>query len=244
MAELEPIAREAGRLALDARSRLDCRRKPDGSIVTNGDVLVEEFLRPKLQSLIPGSEVWGEELGRSEEGPGGLWLIDPIDGTTNFAAGSPLWGVSLALIRQGRLLMGAIYLPELDEMCLGCEGGGVTLNGITLLPIPPGSIDPQDPVSVGDWLIRDQADHRLPGKIRCSGAFVIDGVFTATQRYRGMIGYRERLYDAAASILFGQELGADVRYADGEPLNLRALSQGGSFERPWLIFPAESAFRL
>jgi myo-inositol-1(or 4)-monophosphatase len=244
LTELERIVRQAGRIAQGARKDLGLRLKPGGSIVTNGDIAVEEFLRPQLTALIEGTTVWGEELGCEEEGPGGLWLVDPVDGTSNFAFGSPLWGVSVGLVRGDRIELGCVFLPDLDEMYLASCGGGATLNRVPLSPIPPGPVEAHQLVSYCESVQRATKGQRLPGKMRYSGAFVIDGAFTVMQRYRGLIGIREKLYDIAPCVLMALELGADVRYADGRPFALEELKQDVTIVSPWLIFPSNSGFVL
>jgi fructose-1,6-bisphosphatase/inositol monophosphatase family enzyme len=242
--DLGAIAHEAGLVAQSARLSMERELKPDGSIVTNGDRLVEEFLRPKLEALVPGTTVWGEEFGFSEEGPSGLWVVDPVDGTSNFAYGSPLWGVSIGLVRGNQILAGAIMLPDLQELYLAATGQGATLNGRSLPPIPPGEIRREHLVSYSDTLLKRHPGQRWPGKMRCSGAFVIDSCFTFRQRFRGMIGIREKLYDIAPSVLIGRELGAEVCYLDGRPLDVEALKVDEKIEGAWCIFPAGSGFRL
>ena len=247
---LSEIARKAGAIALEARNTPERSLKSDGSILTNGDRQVEEFLRKELVALVPGSTVWGEEFGFSEEGEGGLWLVDPVDGTSNYSFGSPLWGVSIGLLRGANLELGSVILPDLGEHYLSARGHGVTMNGEALPSIPTGQIKPFELVSFGDRVLRtygcgeESAQSPLPGKMRHAGAFVIDGCFVATQRYRGLIGIRERLYDIAACVLFAQELGADVRYADGSPFDLTELKQNKKIDRAWIVFPAESGFLL
>src|SRR5580693_8924567 len=103
LAELGAATRRAGEIALEARKSLKAELKPDGSVVTNGDRSVEEYLRPLLVDLVPGSTVWGEEFGYEEDGGKGWWLVDPVDGTTNYAFGGPYWGVSIALLVDDRL---------------------------------------------------------------------------------------------------------------------------------------------
>lgn len=240
--KLAELARAAGSLAQRARSTPERTLKADGSIQTNGDLLVEEFLRKELLDLVPGSTAWGEEFGYAEEGPSGLWLIDPVDGTSNYSFGSPLWGVSIGLAKGEHIELGAVMLPDLGELYLSSRGSGVTLNGARLVPIPPGPIQPFELVSYSDRVMKHVWS--APGKMRHAGAFVIDGCFVATQRYRGLVGIRERLYDIAPCILFGQELGADVRYADGSAMPLSELKQNRKIERPWLIFPRDSGFTI
>ncbi|MDR3691250.1 MAG: inositol monophosphatase family protein [Fimbriimonas sp.] len=242
--ELNEITRRAGEIAVKARESLKRELKPDGTVVTNGDRAVEEFLRPILSGLIPGSAVWGEEFGFEAEGSAGWWLVDPIDGTTNFAFGGPYWGVSIAYAKDDILELASIYLPDLNEMYLAEVRKGTTLNGRSISPIPAGPIHDEEIVSYSERLIRRYPKADLPGKMRCSGAFVVDGTFTATQRFRGLIGMGEKLYDVAASVLINQELGADIRYASGEPFLIADLSKDAKIRDPWLIFPQDSGFAI
>jgi len=242
---LRLLTEESGRLAQRTRGESLVRElKSDVSIVTNADRAVETFLREELPRLVPGSAVWGEEFGFEEEGAGGLWVVDPVDGTSNFAFGSPLWGVSIGLVSGDDILLGAIALPDLGEVYVAEKGQGALVNGEALSPIPPGAVRPEELVSHCDGLIRRFPTARIPGKMRCAGAFVIDGTFTARQRYRGLIGHKEKLYDIAASVLIGQELGADIRYADGEPMRISEIAKDEQITRPWLMFPRDSGFFL
>ena len=107
-AALGDIVQQAGKVAIASRAHMVRELKKDGSIVTNADRDAELFIRSELQRFIPGSTVWGEEFGHDGDSPDGLWLVDPIDGTSNFSFGSPLWGVSVALLKDGVIQLGAI----------------------------------------------------------------------------------------------------------------------------------------
>jgi myo-inositol-1(or 4)-monophosphatase len=240
---LQELVRQAGDLAIKTRQYLTRQLKGDGSIVTNADELVENFLRTELTKLLPGSTVWGEEFGFSAPGESGLWLVDPIDGTSNFSFGSPLWGVSVGFYNRGYIEMGCVFLPDLDELYSAVRGNGVTFNGTKLPRIPAGAVRPEELVSYyGEKVLK--AIPNPPGKMRCAGAFVVDGCFVASQRYRGLIGIREKLYDIAPCVLFGEELCADIRYADGQPFRLDKLLKDEKIEKPWIIFPSQSGFVL
>jgi len=241
-AALSDIVRHAGEMAIASRRNLVSELKKDNSIVTNADRDVEVYLRAELQKFIPGSSIWGEEFGHDGDSEAGIWLVDPVDGTSNFSFGSPLWGVSVAFLKAGKLEYGAIALPDLHEQYVAQLGQGAFLNGAPIKPIPPGPIQNHELVSYGDNLLRTFPDAHIPGKQRLSGAFVIDGTFTALQRFRGLAGFRERLYDVAASVLIGTEVGADVRYADGSDFDLQALNKPIKIEKPWLMFPQDSGF--
>jgi len=240
--ELERIALEAGRIAQANRPQGDFKLKPDGSIVTAGDLAVETYLREVLPPLVPGSMVWGEEFGFSEPGPGGLWALDPIDGTSNFAFGSPLWGVSIALIQGGLVTLAAINLADLGELYLAARGGGATMNGKPLPPIPHGPVMAHQLVSYNEHAVNALPGVKIPGKMRMAGAVVVDMAFTACQRYRGLIGVREKLYDIAAGLLVLEELGADIRVANGDPLVVADVIRDVKIGKPWIVFPAESGF--
>ncbi len=234
----------ASQVAIAAREGRSLDLKNDGSIVTSADKAVETFLREELLRVWPGTSFWGEEFGRGERSPEGYWLIDPIDGTSNFAFNSPLWGISVGLAVGSELRLGAIWLPDLHECYLAEKGCGAWANGQLLPTIPSGRVESHELVSYHDGISRWYDGQKFPGKMRCSGAFVIDGTFTARQRFRGLIGRGEFIYDAAASILINQELGADIRWADGSEIDFEPLLAGVPFDRAWLIFPRESGFHL
>jgi myo-inositol-1(or 4)-monophosphatase len=241
-AALRDIVNQAGEVAKSSRLRLRRELKPDGSIVTNADRDVEMFLRAELGAFAPGTTCWGEEFGFEPAGSEGLWVVDPVDGTSNFSFGSPLWGISVALVKEGKIPLGCVYLPDLNEMYIAESGQGAFVNGVRIAPIPPGPIRDEELVGYGDGLLRSYPQMRPPGKMRLSGAFVIDGVYACMQRFRGIIGRRERLYDVAACVLIGQECSADIRYADGSHFDIEALCQPEQIKKPWLIFPKESGF--
>ena len=219
--------------------------KPDGTIVTAADRAVETMLREELPSLGMDAGTYGEEFGGEPERADGLWCLDPIDGTSNYGYGSPLWGISIGLVQGEQAMLGAVFLPQLGEMYLAALGAGATMNGGRLPPIPSGVIRPEELVSYPDRVLRKHGEQEIPGKMRHTGAFIVDAAFACAQRYRGLVGMREKLYDVAGSLCIAREVGADVRYADGRALELEPLKQPGArLEKAWLIFPPGSDFRL
>lgn len=243
LARLVELTDEAGRLAQSYRGDLRSTLKPDGSIVTQADQGVERMLRGRLVELVPGTTIWGEEEGFETAGVGGVWLVDPIDGTSNFAYGSPLWGVSVALIQDGQIVLGVVSIPDLGETYSSHRGAGTSWsNDLVLPPIEPGPIRDEELVSFSDGLMRGNPMVVWPGKMRYSGAFVIDGCWVARGRLRGMVDYKCKLYDAAACILICQELGGEVRYANGDPFVVADVLFDRPIGRPFVIFPRDSGF--
>ena len=211
--EVEAMCREAGGIALRCRESLQTELKPDGSIVTNADREVEEFLRREIGRAMPGAAVWGEEMGYEAPNEKGLWVIDPVDGTSNFTYGQPLWGTTVGYFQDGALQLGCINCPELGWSLAGRKGGGATLNGEAMDPVRPGKIERFDLVGYGS--IQMAAERRYPGKVRHVGAFVVEAGMFVTGGLRALLTNGVRLYDAAAGIVIARELGAEIREMDG-----------------------------
>lgn len=242
LARVTSLVKAAGSMAQQMRADIRREIKLDGSVVTEGDRAIERFLRKELMELLPGTAVWGEEDGYSAPGQNGLWIVDPIDGTSNYSFGSPLWGVSVGLLQESRLSLGVVALPDLGETYAAAAGHGATFNGEPLAQIRPGRIESQDPVSFFGKLLLKYPGVGWPGRMRYSGAFVVDAMFVAQGRLRGMIDYKCKLYDIAASVCICREVGADVRYVGGRQFDESELLGENRIEEPLLIFPRSSGF--
>lgn len=126
----ETIARDLGTMALsyfNDKSRLSISMKGAQDWLTAADGAVEAAFRARIAELFPGDGVMGEEMGGGDASR--LWIIDPIDGTANFAHGDRQWCVSIGYLEAGRPVFGIIYAPALDEMFVARTGKGATLNG-------------------------------------------------------------------------------------------------------------------
>lgn len=234
---IENLLKLATKKAMEERANLRVELKKDGSLVTNVDKAVDDVLLRATADLAeyPG-DYYGEEVGYHERSDEGVWLVDPIDGTTNFAYGNPLWGISVAYMKGDRIVAGGIALPDLNEVYLSEEGEGGWLNGERLPNVKPGPIDVFAPISACDGIIT-RLRGSLVGKPRCSGAFVIDGTFTAMGRYRALYGLNECLYDVAAAVLLCREVGMQASYLDGSPFEEARYRRPSSIEGPWRILP-------
>jgi myo-inositol-1(or 4)-monophosphatase len=212
-----PLLQQAATLANKLREELQIDQKKDHSLVTNVDRAIEQFLKPELLTLTPGAGFYGEEYGHSPSTNAGYWVVDPVDGTSNFAFGQPLWGITAAYLKEGKIVSGAILLPDLKELFTATAGEGAYLNGKPLAPIPEGDITTSHLLGNTDSNVRLLP--QTPGKLRHIGSFVVESAFVATQRYRAMITGTICLYDCAAGILINRELGAEIRYLTGEPFD-------------------------
>ncbi|MBX3097777.1 MAG: inositol monophosphatase [Fimbriimonadaceae bacterium] len=217
-ADLAALMAEAGELAQDERKRLRVEVKADGSLVTQADRAVEEFLIPRLRSLYPAAIV-GEEGGAQGDISGPVWLIDPIDGTSNFWFGVPLWGVSVGLRVDNAIVAGGVILPDLGENYIGIREQGATLNGKALRKLGEGPLQPYELIGFGNTDSVFTHGRILGGKMRHLGALVAEAMFVASGRMRAMTIGRASLYDAAGSIAVLRELGAEFWDFDLNPVN-------------------------
>ncbi len=99
------------------------------NIVTSADVAVQDFLQRELLSLLPGSGFMGEENHQQDNSKEVCWIVDPIDGTANFARGMQQSGISVALRVGKELVLGVVYNPDLKDMFWATKGHGAYLNG-------------------------------------------------------------------------------------------------------------------
>lgn len=126
----EAAAREAGRIARGHFARLDelqVEEKGSQDFVSAADREVEACLKHELDRAFPGEGFLGEETGGEPVEP--LWVVDPIDGTTNFLRGIPMFAISIAFVADGRCQVGVLYEPATDRMFAATADGPATLNG-------------------------------------------------------------------------------------------------------------------
>lgn len=234
LASLLSVVREQAAFASNTSLRKEINIKPDGSVVTGTDVAVEHNLRTQLPELRSGASFWGEELGWEPIGSNGIWLVDPIDGTSNYASGNPLWGISVALQDSEGLLLGCIVLPELCIELCSERGHGAFWNGARLPVLPPEPILPHELISVNDSALKHLGGDVI-GKPRLCGAFVVDGAFTVRRWFKALYGMNEKLYDVAATVLAAREIGLTATFCDGSAWNESDLLEDNNINKPWMI---------
>lgn len=234
-----PLIQQAAEKAHALRTELQIDQKKDSSLVTNVDRAIEQFLKPELLALTPGAGFYGEEFGHTPAAEAGYWVVDPVDGTSNFAYGQPLWGITAAYLQHGVIQSGVILLPDLGELYVATRGQGAFLNGQPLPPIPEGEITQSQLLGNTDSNVIYL--NQSPGKLRHIGSFVVESTFVATQRYRALITGQICLYDCAAGILINRELGAEIRHLTGEPFDESKHLDKGRIP-PYYIGPKNSNF--
>ncbi len=233
---LSDLVRQAGTLAVAARRTLVREMKPDQSLVTNVDRAVEEFLRRGIGDLFPGDGFYGEEGGGDPLGVERMWITDPIDGTTNFVFGLPVWGVSLGLSIAGIPTMGAFYLPVVGEFFSYSRGRGAWCNGRALRVDDLGPVRHEDAVTISGEVLPLLDLSRLVGRHRNFGSLTAHWCWTASGATRLNVSVRDRLHDIGAAFGLALESGCVAEYLEGgevrfdtflrEPLNLKPILLG------------------
>lgn len=195
-------------------------RKDDGSLFTEADLAAQRSLINRLQSIYP-VPVLGEEMDEErhqrlwQEGWNGLWCVDPIDGTTNFVSGMPFFAMSIALLKQGRPVLGVVYDPQADE-CFHAEAGcGAFLDGV---PLPLKSAPEQLERSIAGVDFK-RIPRRLAGQLaaghpyssqRNLGASTLDWCYLAAGRLHVYLHGGQKLWDYSAGVLILTESGGQV----------------------------------
>lgn len=206
------------------------RHKGEIDLVTEADVVAEEAILSMLADERPGEAVLAEEsqAAYSEIPSGPAWIIDPLDGTTNFAHGFPWFCVSIAYSEAGKTLAGAIYCPMADELFLACQGGGAWLNG-SRVRVSTGAALRESLLATGfPYDIQQEADRVMAAftalvtkaqDIRRAGAAALDLAYVACGRLDGFWEMKLKPWDTAAGQLLVQEAGGLVSTFSGRPFS-------------------------
>jgi myo-inositol-1(or 4)-monophosphatase len=202
--------------------------KTDGSVVTEADQAMQDRVQKELASRWPEYDFLGEEMSGHEHealttsGHKGLWILDPLDGTSNFAAGLPFFSVSLALLIDGRPEIGLVYDPIRDECFVAQHGRGAWLNGLSMGTMAPVHLPLQRSIAVVDFKRLDRA---LAAKLgaeppygsqRNFGSSALDWCWLADGRFHVYLHGGQKLWDYAAGILILTEAGGQAMTLDGE----------------------------
>ncbi|MCS6830953.1 MAG: inositol monophosphatase [Armatimonadota bacterium] len=244
--EVKNCVVEAGKLAQQLADGFTLETKSDDSFVTNADRAVESYLREHLARLVPEAGFFGEEEGFTNQHARLLWAIDPIDGTSNYVFGIPLWGVSVALVKDERIQLGVIFLPVLSELYWAETGNGAYLNGKRITAVDSEQFTSEDIICYASDAVTAELLGKMPGRPRCFGSAVVKLAWTAAGRVRGALSLG-RLYDLAAGLLLCREAGCETRYLSGAEWRPQHLLSGAALHEPVLTAPPltmQAIFRL
>jgi myo-inositol-1(or 4)-monophosphatase len=224
-------ASDAGRVLLEKFGRITVTKKGDINLVTEADLAAEALIIERVRSYYPRHSILAEESGEAViiGGDGEYkWIIDPLDGTTNYAHGYPCFCVTIALEHKGEIILGVTYDPTRDEMFAAERRRGATLNG---KPIRVSATDdlgnallvtgfPYD-IKHREQFARHLTEFLLASRgVRRDGSAAIDMAYVACGRFDGFWEEGLNPWDVAAGKLLIEEAGGTVSYYDGSPFSI------------------------
>ena len=196
--------------------------KPDGTLITECDRWSDAEIVNGLSLIAPGEGVLSEEGSQSVPSSRAYWVVDPLDGTTNFAAGIPCWAISIARFVDGRPSEVFLDVPALNQRFVALRGRGVTRNNEPLSPETRSSVT-SGCISLCSRSIRvlqRKPDQPFPGKIRLFGVASLDLVSVALGQTVAALEATPKLWDLAAAWLVLDELGCPIRWLESDPAQL------------------------
>ena len=244
------IAKEAG---VFLKERLNEKReisyKGEINIVTDADRMSEELIMSKIDKKYPGHDILAEESMGTERGSAFKWIIDPLDGTTNYAHGYPVFCVSIALEKEGQVCLGAIYNPILDEMFVAEKGKGAFLNDKRIAVSSTVDLSRSLLATGFPYDIRKDENNNMnyfhvmarnAQAIRRAGSAALDMAYVATGRFDGFWELKLMPWDTAAGWLLIVEAGGVVSDLFGNSFSLQSphilVSNGKIHEKMIAIF--------
>jgi myo-inositol-1(or 4)-monophosphatase len=248
---MSSIAREAGALLMHHfHQHLKIEYKGEADLVTAADRAAEVLIRERIRQQWPAHDVLGEEQGLSDQGSEYRWYVDPLDGTTNFAHGFPVFCVSIALEHhalenKGQRIAAVIYDPTRDELFSAEQGRGAQLNGESIHVSKTAQLK-ESLLATG---FPSQKRHKNPNiyfyhqitlhshGVRRAGSAALDLCNVAAGRFDGFWEFNLNPWDTAAGVLIVEEAGGKVTRFDGSPFEINSretVASNGLIHEPLL----------
>lgn len=233
------LAKASGQMLMDGLGRVkDIGHKGEIDLVTEADRRSEELIVGRLRGTFPDHSIIAEE-GGGDGGSEYLWLVDPLDGTTNYAHGFPWFSISIALLRGGEPILGVIYNPVLDELFWAEKGGGAWLNGERIVVSRISELSYSFLATGFPYDIRESEVNNLDHfshfalkalAIRRAGSAALDLAYLACGRFDGFWELKLHSWDVAAGFLLVREAGGRVTDFKGDffdPFGKEILASNG-----------------
>ena len=248
-ADAVKIVRDAGRLALSLRGQFKPDIKADQTLVTEADRRVEEMLRENLSRIAPDFAFLGEEGGLTGDPDAPCWVIDPIDGTTNFVRGIPLWCVSVGAVYQGKSIFGCIAVAPHNEIMWATVGQGAWLssmsneefhsdqNAIRMRAFDSTELMQEDLIACNTTAESACDFTNVTCRLRNMGSLAYHLTLMARGALVCSLSRQHKLYDIAAGICLCEEAGCIARYLGGEVWTAQVVAP--SEPMPLLVAPPQ-----
>ncbi|MDC3121924.1 inositol monophosphatase family protein [Prochlorococcus sp. AH-716-J21] len=219
--ELDSLFKEVSKRQIKDFGNISASNKADGSLVTSCDLWSDKTIVDGLAAIAPDEGVLSEEGGKLVPSTKAYWVVDPLDGTTNFAAGIPYWSISVARFVDGKPQSSFLIIPTLKKKFVSIKGKGVWLNN---QKIDPSRNNHQSECvslcSRSIKILQKNPNSIFPGKIRLLGVSSLNLTSVAMGQTFGAIESTPKIWDIAAAWLLLEELNCSIEWLETDPLNL------------------------
>ncbi len=243
LGQISEYVRKAGQLGIDAQQRIDFfdrEYKDDGSVVTDTDRSIEDYLCDKITHLVPGCNCVTEERVRSyRENAELTFVIDPIDGTDNFSNGMHSWCISVGMLDcLLRPIGGIVYAPRLDLLFFADVGKPACVSNSILQPsLPVRKLDKLSGIVMSSRIHQQLDLTGFPGKARAMGTAALHLSMPAA--YQGVVGAiqdnKAFAWDIAGAHAVLSSVGCEIRYFDGKALDYSEMKANGWRVRDFIV---------
>jgi len=200
---------------------ISASNKSDGSLITSCDLWSDKTIVNGLSKIAPNEGVLSEEGGKCIPNTSSYWVVDPLDGTTNFAAGIPYWSISVARFVHGKPQSSFLIIPTLNKKFVSIKGKGVWVNNNKIRSDQYNQ--KSECVSLCSRsikILQKKPKSIFPGKIRLLGVSSLNLISVAMGQTFGALESTPKIWDIAAAWLLLDELNCDIDWLETNPLNL------------------------
>ena len=249
------LAHQAGALLMKKFDQsMEIHYKGDINLVTEADKMSENLIIAAIRQNFPDHGILSEESPAILDGSSMRWIIDPLDGTTNYAHGYPVFCVSIGLEKEGRIILGVIYDPTRQDTFLAVRGSGAYLNGKRLAVSATLELTKSLLATGFPYDIRESKENNLNyfnvmaksvQAIRRAGAAALDIAYVAAGRFDGFWELKLQPWDMAAACLLVEEAGGKITDITGSTWNILSpnilVSNGRIHEQMIAVFQRTAA---
>jgi len=221
LSELDSLFEIVSQRQIKDFGNISATNKADGSLITSCDLWSDKTIVDGLASIAPNEGVLSEEGGKSIPNGSAYWVVDPLDGTTNFAAGIPYWSISVARFVDGNPQSSFLIIPTLKKKFVAIKGKGVWLNNKKIKV--NNHNQRSECVSLCSRsikILQKNPNSKFPGKIRLLGVSSLNLTSVAMGQTFGAIESTPKIWDIAAAWLLLEELNCSIQWLETNPLNL------------------------
>ena len=241
LTSIHQLVDEVGIRQLQDFGQINSDIKPDGTLITECDRWSDQTIVQGLSEIAPGEGVLSEEGQKSIPSSSEYWVVDPLDGTTNFAAGIPYWAISIARFMNGEPQTAFLDIPALKKRIFAIRGKGVWLNNKPLKPESrfKKNSDCISLCSRSIKVLQMKPEQSFPGKIRLLGVSSLNMTSVAIGQTIAALEATPKIWDIAAAWLILEELNCLINWLDLNPKNIQSGTDLTSVNFPLLTASSE-----